>query len=174
LKLAPHRRKAAPVRYPDPASLRGWRGLNIRASLGCFGFAGRKAGGFGVSGLCWSQGWRGAWCREFAGRKAGGHLAPGFTCFGIRSCWQHLAGNGRASGIGDNEVLRTRTPDGPFTMAGLENDPPLHEEWTREPTVSAGNRSDAAVAETGGVIGIPIPCAPGAGGHPTRVAFARD
>jgi hypothetical protein len=59
-------------------------------------------------------------------------------------------------------------------MEGNKHDPPLHEEWTRERDVSAGNRSDAVVAETGGVIGIPIPCAPGAGGHPTRVAFARD
>lgn len=171
-RAASPKRGACPV--PRSCWPHGWRGLNIRASPGCFGLAGRKAGRSGASGPCWPQGWRDPVLKQRAGRKAGGLPMPGLSCFGIQSCWQHVAGNGRASGIGDNEVIRTRTPDGPFTMAGIKNDPLPDKESTREQTVSAGNRSAAAMAETGGGIGIPVPCAPGAGGRPTRVAFARD
>jgi hypothetical protein len=60
-------------------------------------------------------------------------------------------------------------------MEGNENDPLFDTERMRGARSRlAGNQSTATMAETGGGIGIPIPRAPGAGGHPTRVAFARD
>jgi hypothetical protein len=58
-------------------------------------------------------------------------------------------------------------------MEGKNTIPLLIWRGNEAPERFAGKRNGAAVAETSGVIGIPIPCSPGASDRPSWVVLVR-
>jgi hypothetical protein len=101
---------------------------------------------------CWSQGWR-EW------RVDNAWIDP-----------LELAAQAASETTRNSEpVFRRSFHDGRFQTRS----PFRYGKVAMRPNRVAGKRNGAAVAETSGAIGLPIPCSPGASDRPSRVVLVR-